>query len=132
MFNARYSIKSKIERGLFMKKKSERNRSIYQERKQGKTYTELAEKYALSAMTVTRICEIGELIEANPIYDLLQAVCDDENIVMRTFQALRRKNITTKEEFLRYDESFYKKMRLIGPCSMELINRAMKYCRNEG
>lgn len=108
--------------------KTDRNREIYEARLNGASFSELAEKYGVSASCVNSIFQKEkkkEELRQHEIYKVLITLTDDEKFITRTFTVLKRHKLDSREQLMEvYSRKDLLEMRNCGEVMMELILKA--------
>ncbi len=107
-----------------METSKERNKQIYEDRKKGATYSELQEKYDISVARANEIFQREDKKEenkSNEVYATLISLCEDDQLIAKTFTVLNRLGVTTAEELIKVDQKTIKKARGCGPKMQNLI-----------
>lgn len=107
-----------------MKQETERNTAIYEEHLNGAKFKDLAKKYNISDSRVKNIfyTEKARRKEEKPkIFDLLESLCTDEQLVRKTMTVLKRIGATSEASILALDKKTLKKTWNCGEKMQELI-----------
>ena len=115
--------------------KTERNREVYEARLNGASFTEIGEKFGMSANHVRQIFQKEQEkveLRQHEIYKVLNSLTDDEKFLTRTMTVLRRHKINTCEELMKiYSRKDLLRMRNCGEVMLELILKAASVLRGD-
>jgi len=114
---------------------SEQEQGIYDLRKQGVTFEEIAKIYGLSRSRVSaayaRVCKRDAMYDSDPLYKLF---CDhslNQPLISRIMTRLKFEKVTTVEEFAEFDIYNPRKMRNLGSNCLEVMIRAQASLREK-
>lgn len=105
---------------------------LYEERKKGRTYSELSKMYGMSASICRKWYEeekIRKEMEKNDIFLALQAVNEDRGKNVRILNMLKRNGIETIEAFSALKKTTCRRFRNCGTMAIEIIDRAQAYLK---
>lgn len=107
-----------------MNAETERNRAIYEECLNGATFSAVARKYSITPSRVKGVFEREakrEQNRLNPVFILLESLCEEEQLYSKTVTVLERIEATTEEAILALDRKKLKKTRNCGQVMEDLL-----------
>lgn len=110
----------------------DRNKSIYEERLNGETYTALSEKYGITPSHTTAIfnhMKKQESLKCNPYYPILASLTQNDQLITRAIHVLNRSNLNPRETLLGLTKKDLLKCRNCGKTTAELILQVAEIIR---
>ena len=117
-----------------MDAKLERNRTIYEEREAGTTYSELARRYEITPNCVRIIYEREkkkEELKEHKYYNVFLSLTDNEEMITRTIHMLERNGLDSNDAILSATRKQLMKCRLCGEVMTDLILKAAEVLREQ-
>lgn len=117
-----------------MDAKLERNKTIYEEREAGTTYSELARRYEITPNCVRIIYEREkkkEELKEHQYYKILSSLTDNEEMITRTIHMLQRNGLDSNEAILNVTRKQLMKCRLCGEVMTDLVLKVADILREK-
>ena len=117
-----------------MDAKLERNKTIYEEREAGTTYSELARRYEITPNCVRIIYEREkkkEELKEHQYYKILSSLTDNEEMITRTIHMLQRNALDSNEAILNVTRKQLMKCRLCGEVMTDLVLKVADILREK-
>lgn len=113
--------------------KKERNRELYELRESGISFKELGERYGVTANCASSIYKKEkEKVErqTQPLYRMIESICDEEGICTRTYHVLIRNDLYTEEAILNVTRKQLQKCRNCGDVIIDIILMMQEKIKN--